>query len=449
MKPVPETPIAGASTSANAGSPAIVGTVIPPPPPGSPATGTTSRSDEKLGPVKPEDITLPDWLLPPGPVRDWAAKHRIRAFGWISGGYTWSETGEGLLEVEPRANRFGQNWLLNQAAIVFERTLDPSSFSWGFRSEFYMGADAALLHPVNGFGPSNDRFGTDFRQAYLSVHAPVLTPGGLDLLLGRQYTPLGYETTMAPYRPMYSEAYAWAYSQNGATTGAIATLHVNPDLDIIGGVTLGKNSLFELIGRAPSYIIRVTDWLDPSKRTQFKATVYTGPEPIGEATGHRGKWQTEVEIQLVHDVNQWLTLVSETNFGWDTRDPGNNLRTSWWYGTYVMGIVHVNRLLDVNTRMEWFRDADGSRTGTPTNYGEITIGVNIMPIPALNFRPEIRWDVAGSPVFGPASHALHRNQLTFAFDILLKFGCCPKPGESSSRRSGKWTPSVALDAAMK
>ena len=209
-------------------------------------------SDASLGPVNPEDLKavgsswLPDSLL------DWTARHSLRVFGWLNGGYTAASTGEGLLAIEPRANRFGDTWLVDQAAFVLERTLDPEAWSWGFRAEFYMGADAALLHPLDGFGPSSTpRFGTDFRQAYFSLHAPVLTARGIDFKFGRQYTPLGYETTMAPYRPMYSQAYAWIYSQNGATTGATATIHVGPKLDVVGGVTLGVNSLFDLRDARP------------------------------------------------------------------------------------------------------------------------------------------------------------------------------------------------------
>jgi len=286
-----------------------------------------------------------------------------------------------------------------------------------------MGADAALLHPVDGFGPSdNPRFGTDFRQAYFSFHAPILTDGGVGVKLGRQYVPLGYETTMSPYRPMYSMAYAWIYSQNGATTGAIATIHVNPRLDVIGGVTLGVNSLFDFRGRAPCYIARGLYWIGSARRTKLVRTYYTGPQPIASAKGHIGKWQTEVELQLIHDVNRRLTLVSETNLGWDTRDPGNNLHTSKWFGTYGMGVVHVHRLLDVNSRAEWFDDIDGSRIGKSADYGEMAMGLNFMPARSVNFRPELRWDVAGSPVFGPITTSrLQSHQWTYAFEMLLKF----------------------------
>jgi hypothetical protein len=374
-------------------------------------------SPAQLGPVHPEDIKLP-----PNPVTRWTAERNLRFFGWMNGGYTGSSTGQGLLNVEPRANRFGDAWLLNQAAVVFEQVPSSEGWSWGFRSEFYMGADAALLRPLDGFGPTNPRFGTDFRQAYVSVHAPILTDRGVELKLGRQYTPLGYETTMAAYRPMYSEAYSWIYSQNGATTGAIATIHVNPKLDVITGPTLGVNSLFNFRGRAPCYIARGFYRPDTTDNTRLIGTVYTGPEPIAAAAGHVGKWQTEVETQFVRHVNRRLGVVSETNFGWDTRDPAHNNKTSSWVGTYEMAIIHAHRLLDVNTRAEWFHDIDGSRTGHRANYSEMTGGINFMPKASVNFRPEVRWDGADSNVFGPAGKPPYQNhQWTYAFETLLKF----------------------------
>ena len=380
-------------------------------------------SDDSLGPVLPENIRLSGSLLPPNRLADWGAAHRLRFFGWANGGYTWSSAGTGLLNVEPRANRFGNAFLVDQVAFVLERRLNEEAWSWGFRSEFYMGADAALLHPVNGFGPSdNQRFSTDFRQAYFSFHAPVLTKGGIDLKLGRQYVPLGYETTMAPYRPLYSLAYAWSYSQNGATTGAIATIHASPKVDLIGGVTLCVNSLFEFRGRAPCYVARGLYWLGSKKRTKLIGTFYTGPRPIAAAKGHIGKWQSEAELQLIHNVNRRLTLVSETNAGWDSRDPANNLHTSKWYGTYGIGILHAHRLLDLNSRAEWFKDVDGSRIGTPGSYSEITVGPNYMPTRMVNFRPEVRWDVASNAVFGSAGAQNPKShQWTYALEMLVKF----------------------------
>ena len=87
-----------------------------------------------------------------------------------------------------------------------------------------------------------------------------------------------------------------------------------------------------------------------------------------------------------------------------------------------MGIIHVHRLLDVNSRAELFDDIDGSRIGKRADYGEIAMALNFMPARSVNFRPEVRWRVAGSPVFGPttASH-LQSHQWTYASEVLGKF----------------------------
>ena len=104
-------------------------------------------------------------------------------------------------------NRLSDAWLLDQAALVVERTLgeDNEGWSWGCRSEFYMGADAALLHPLDGFGPSRTpRFGTDFRQAYFSLHAPVLTEGESTSSSAGNTCRLAMRRRWRP-TPMYSE----------------------------------------------------------------------------------------------------------------------------------------------------------------------------------------------------------------------------------------------------
>jgi hypothetical protein len=82
----------------------------------------------------------------------------------------------------------------------------------------------------------------------------------------------------------------------------------------------------------------------------------------------------------------------------------------------------VNQHLDLNGRGEWFWDKDGARTGHGAHYGEIAVGLNVMPNPWINFRPEIRGDFASEPSFGSVRLTnRERSQLTVAFDIILKF----------------------------
>jgi Putative beta-barrel porin-2, OmpL-like. bbp2 len=61
-------------------------------------------------------------------------------------------------------------------------------------------------------------------------------------------------------------------------------------------------------------------------------------------------------------------------------------------------------------------------TGHGAHYGEIAVGLNVMPTPWINFRPEIRGDFASEPSFGSVrSTNRERSQFTVPFDIILKF----------------------------
>ena len=71
---------------------------------------------------------------------------------------------------------------------------------------------------------------------------------------------------------------------------------------------------------------------------------------------------------------------------------------------------------------EWFWNKEGARTGNAAHYGEVAVGLNIMPNRWINFRPELRGDFASEPAFGSVSSShRERSQFTAAFDVILKF----------------------------
>src|SRR5262249_30366908 len=136
----------------------------------------------------------------------WLAANGMRLYGWLDFGYTYASSGSGLLPVEPRPNRFGNELLANQLALVLEKPLKPDELSFGYLVRFYAGADPALMQPKGGIDapPGNPRFSAAFRDLYLSAHLPILTEGGVDVKLGRQTTCIGYSGALAPYRTFYS-----------------------------------------------------------------------------------------------------------------------------------------------------------------------------------------------------------------------------------------------------
>jgi len=359
-------------------------------------------------------------LLPDCTARDWLHKNHIRMYGWLDGGFTYASTGSGLLTDAPTPNRFGNEFLLNGAWLIVDRVPSSEGWSVGFRADFYAGSDAALLRPLDNFGPQSTHMGTDFRQAYLSLHTPGINSHGIDWTLGRQNVPTGYETLMAPYRPTYSESYFWIKYEVGSTS-ALATIHPTAKLDLIGGVVMGYNTVFELRGRSPSYVTRALYRPHFDKYTQLIATIYTGPEPFAVTAGHLGTWQTLAELQARHVWTPRIGQVAQVHYAADVHDPTTK-RVSPTQGAYLLTAFRVNPKLFVNTREEWLSDPHGVRNETPGTYSEATLGLNVMPVAWLNFRPEVRGDFAGQRSFAASlGGRATRNQLTVAFDLIIKF----------------------------
>ena len=136
----------------------------------------------------------------------------ITAYGWLDGGYTYASTGNGLLNVEPRENRFGNEFLANQLAIALEKHAQARrSGTFGFKAIYYAGADAALLHPLGGFEVNDPQFGHDFRDLYLSLPPPD-PDRGRRRSEGRPHDNAHrLHRRLAPFRTFYSSDYQWFY----------------------------------------------------------------------------------------------------------------------------------------------------------------------------------------------------------------------------------------------
>jgi hypothetical protein len=346
-------------------------------------------------------------------------ENRIDVYGWADLGYTYSSLGSGQLAVQPRENRFGNEFLVNQLAVVLEKKLrQDDTFNLGFNTTFYAGADAALLRPLGGFTTTNDRFGADFRQLYLSAHMPVLTEGGMDVQVGRMGTIIGYNSAMAPYRPFYSSDYQWFYAQDGAWTGILTNLHVNSQLDVLNGLTMGANEFFTFRGNGPCYIGQINYWTSEEKKTLLSASFHFGNQAIFAAGPQFiGNYDYVVEMRVQHNWNKCLTQIVQSDLAFASGVPG--IGTTEFYSLYTILSHHTTQTVDSNLRLEWVRDVQGSRTGVRANYGEVTFGFDYHPTKFLRLRPEIRGDFADRPALGPNGN--RQGLLTIGIDALLSF----------------------------
>lgn len=365
------------------------------------------------GPTAPENVKIFGTLLP-----RCDGTGGVNVYGWLNGGYTYSSTGSGALAVQPRMNRFGNEFLANQLALVLEKPLQSGEFNWGFNATFYAGADPATIAPLGGFTTTNPRFGADFRHLYVSAHLPVLTEGGVDVRVGRMSTVIGFESALAPYRPFYSNDYQWFYAQDGAFTGVRADLHVNKQLDVIGAITMGANTFYTMRGDSPCYLGQINYWTSEEKKTLLSASTYIGNQALFTAgPGFIGDTDYMVEMRVQHSWNKCLTQVLQSDLLWASGVPG--LGTTEFYSFYSIWVYHATAKTDVNVRAEWARDVQGSRTGVRTNYGEVTLGFDYHPTKYLRIRPEIRGDFSDRPAFGPLGD--RQRQLTLAVDAIFSF----------------------------
>lgn len=301
------------------------------------------------------------------------------------------------------------------------KPLERDQFDLGFHVRYFAGHDAALGQPLGGMDspPDNPRFSHDFRDLSLNANIPVLGDSSLEVKVGRMNTIIGSNGFLAPYRPFYSSDYQFAYSQDGAFTAVLTCLHVNDQLNIWNGMTLGANTFFtKRSENSYCYIGQINYWLQPDKQTCLTASAHAGPNAINAAPGLAGEFVSIAELRILHNWTERFRQVVQTNMGWDAETP---LGTGGWYGLYTVGTYRMTKEWDALARLEWFRDYLGTRTGFDAHYAEVTLGVNWHPTASLEVRPEIRGDFADTPAFGPAGMADDRDLFTAAMSALYKF----------------------------
>src|SRR5205814_536017 len=175
-----------------------------------------------------------------------ASEPRFKISGWIDSGITFNPD-------SPQSNQnFGRLFddranepLLNQVVINFERALvpQPGQFDWGFKLQFMYGSNARFIHSLGLFDrTANETLQPDLVEAYLNLHFPVVTEGGLDLKLGKFVTLEGAETIDPRANFFYSHTYIFNFGIPFNHTGALATWHATSHLNLVAGLTRGVNT---------------------------------------------------------------------------------------------------------------------------------------------------------------------------------------------------------------
>jgi len=372
-----------------------------------------------------------------------APEPRLKFYGWLEGGITVNPAGPGDNQnfgrlFDDRSNEP----LLNQFSLTAERALDPKAtgFDWGFKAQGMFGSDARFTHSMGLLDTTcSDRYQPDIVEAYLALHFPVVTEGGIDLKVGKAATLEGAETIDPRTNFFYSHSYIYNFGIPLTETGAMVTLHATKELDLIGGVTRGVNTSTQDNNGSAGFQGGFGLNLQDGKLT-ILAITNLGPETPNNNQDYRYL----NDVTVTWKISDKLTSITDINY---TYDDGANASC---YGVAQYLTYQINDWLSVGGRAEVWRDDKGFyavsyanytdpmqllRDGTvsdprtvgggDTTYGELTLGVN-MKVPVSGFiqglviRPEVRMDLAlnGNRPFNDSQD---KSMFTFGVDALLTF----------------------------
>lgn len=375
-----------------------------------------------------------------------APESRLKFYGWLDAGVTFNPAGP-----SDRQN-FGRLFddrsnepLMNQFSLTAERALDPAAtgFDWGFKTQMMYGSDARFTHSVGLLDhPSEDYYQPDLVEAYLSMHAPILTDGGVDFKFGKVVTLEGAETIDPRTNVFYSHTYIFNFGIPFNYTGAMATIHATKWLDVYGGITRGVNTSLEDNNDSFAFQGGFGLNLMDGKLTALAIT-HLGPET--PHNNHDNRYLNDIVVSW--KITDKLTYITDLNYIYDEGAQASG------YGGAQYLVYQVNDWLCAGIRGEVWRDADGfyvaqfannsdplhalrgdtnwtpdprSVGGGDTTYGAITIGASIkVPVPGplagLVIRPEVRLDAALNSGSHPFNDSTDKSMLTVGVDAILTF----------------------------
>ncbi|MEX1229624.1 MAG: outer membrane beta-barrel protein [Planctomycetaceae bacterium] len=383
-----------------------------PAPSGDPSVVATSE---------PEAEATDDWLLMKSLLqtqRDWLRDKRMQIYGWTEASFTASSAANSQLPMgfNYRANDFllQQNWLRLERSVVTEAATDPS---FGFLADVILpGSDyrftlsrGLLDHQLTDDAGGPERYGIDPVQFYAQFYFPSLAQG-LDVKVGRIFCQYGVETIHAPPNAVASHSYTFIYNPF-THTGAIGTLQLTEDWSTQAGIVMGPDVFID--PAASPYGMFSVKWAPPEGNDSvlINAMLGSGQFDVAEQFNN----PNIIDLIYTHAFNSELSFTLDALYGYQTDVPGVGIAT--WFG--VVNYLTYKFCDDVSgtTRLEFFDDIDGNRTGAKGLYTALTAGFNWQMQKAIILRPEVRYDNNNKSQPFEGSHDL----FTAAADVIVRW----------------------------
>lgn len=351
------------------------------------------------------------WTLQSLLTGDCGSCSNISYGGWVSAGAYANAFG--APDNGPIAMRnVGDGFTVNQVWGFFEKAVDTGGcgLDWGFRADYVFGADgpdtqafgSSPLAWDNSWDSSRD-YGSALPQLYAEIGI-----NDLKVKMGHFYTIIGYEVVPATGNFFTSHAYTMYYGEPFTHTGVLAEYSMYENVTVWGGWVQGWDTGFDNPNRS-------SDFLGGISAPLTDAITLTWAVDIGrDDVNNLDTYMQSIVADVT--VTEKLNYVLQSDWG-----GVSNGASAQWYGVNNYLFYAVNDCWKLGTRLEWFRDDDGSRGLAAGDYSALTCGVNWQPRANLMVRPELRYDWYDGPGAQPFDGGNANDQFSGGFDVIMTF----------------------------
>jgi hypothetical protein len=361
------------------------------------------------------------WLLMKTLQGTWAGSlltgNRLQISGWIDASFTGSSAADSNAPIgfNYRANQF----LLQQNWIRFERPVATSGTepSFGFLNDWILpGSDYVFTLPRGLFNSqltANNgapiRTGIDPVQFYLEAYFPNIGRG-MDVKFGRFFCQYGVENISAVDNYFLSHSYSDVFDPF-TQTGLLTTTKLTDTWSVQGGITLGSDTFIDPTDTAT--FIGSVKWAPPDGRDSLLFSYIVGPARFNQARNFHNP--DLFDLIYTHRFNPRLKYTLEGLYGFTTNVPDIDFAN--WSGLINYLAYDFTPRLTGATRLEFFDDFQGQRTGFAGLYSAWTLGLQFRLRKGIIFRPELRYDYNYHSAPFEGKHGL----FTAASDVILRW----------------------------